>query len=175
MVLLKEVWKPLPNFSKYLVSNLGNVRSLYKSEETLLKPYKAKKYLKVSLSESGVRTTLKVHRLVMLAFVGVVPSGMEVRHLDGNGSNNRLDNLKYGTKKENMSDSLLHGTHNMARKIVCPKGHPYSRENTRVRTDVRGSWRECKICSLERCRAYRLKYPEKISTYRSKHRAEKSA
>ena len=51
-----------------------------------------------------------VHRLVLEAFVGPCPEGMECRHLDGNPGNNRLDNLAWGTPKENFADSMRHGT-----------------------------------------------------------------
>lgn len=51
-----------------------------------------------------------VHRLVLEVFFGPCPEGMECRHLDGNPGNNRLDNLAWGTKKENQADSRRHGT-----------------------------------------------------------------
>jgi len=51
-----------------------------------------------------------VHRLVLLAFVGPCPAGMEARHLDGDPTNNRLPNLCWGTPKENKQDSQRHGT-----------------------------------------------------------------
>ncbi len=52
-----------------------------------------------------------VHRVVMAVFVGPCPSGHEVRHLNGNRTDNRLCNLAYGTRKENVADALRHGTH----------------------------------------------------------------
>jgi hypothetical protein len=52
-----------------------------------------------------------VHRLVLEAFVGPCPDGMECCHDDGNPSNNRLDNLRWDTKRNNQNDRLRHGTH----------------------------------------------------------------
>jgi hypothetical protein len=70
------------------------------------------KYLAVDLhGGNGKGTMLKVHSLVLTAFVGPMPEGMECRHLDGNKFNNRLDNLTWGTRKENMGDRLRHGTY----------------------------------------------------------------
>ncbi len=63
-------------------------------------------HLKVSLSGKP----RSVHRLVLEAFIGPSPPGMECRHLDGNPRNNNLDNLKWGTKKENMQDMMRHGS-----------------------------------------------------------------
>lgn len=50
-----------------------------------------------------------VHALVLAAFVGPRPPGMDVRHLDGNPANNLLENLAYGTRSENCMDALRHG------------------------------------------------------------------
>ena len=52
----------------------------------------------------------KVHQLVLEAFVGARPSGMVVRHLDGDPANNHLSNLAYGTYAENSQDQKRHGT-----------------------------------------------------------------
>lgn len=64
-------------------------------------------YLAVSLSGKSRRY---IHRLVLQAFVGPCPDGSECRHLDGNPRNNRLENLCWGTRKENTADSVRHGT-----------------------------------------------------------------
>jgi hypothetical protein len=50
-----------------------------------------------------------VHTLVLEAFVGPCPSGQECRHLDGDPGNNRLSNLKWGTRRENSADRIGHG------------------------------------------------------------------
>lgn len=46
---------------------------------------------------------LKVHRLVCEAFHGPCPPGMEVLHDDEDGLNNRPENLRWGTRKENLN------------------------------------------------------------------------
>lgn len=53
-----------------------------------------------------------IHRLVLLAFVGPCPPGMECCHIDGNPINNRLSNLRWGTRRENMEDRVRHGCDN---------------------------------------------------------------
>jgi hypothetical protein len=52
---------------------------------------------------------VRVHSVVMLAFKGVRPPGLEVRHLDGNPKNNALSNLAYGTASQNRMDAYEHG------------------------------------------------------------------
>jgi hypothetical protein len=58
----------------------------------------------------GKLRILYVHRLVLEAFVGPCPQGMECLHDDGNTSNNRLSNLCWGTRIENAKDRDRHGT-----------------------------------------------------------------
>ena len=50
-----------------------------------------------------------VHRLVLLAFVGPCPPGMETCHKDGNSLNNKLTNLRWDTPKSNTEDRRKHG------------------------------------------------------------------
>jgi hypothetical protein len=50
-----------------------------------------------------------VHTLVALAFIGPRPPGKQVRHLDGDCTNNYWKNLKYGTPQKNMDDRTKHG------------------------------------------------------------------
>lgn len=56
------------------------------------------------------RRRVLLHHLVLEAFVGPRPPGMECRHLDGNPGNNRVTNLKWDTHTENMRDKKRHGT-----------------------------------------------------------------
>lgn len=53
-----------------------------------------------------------IHSLVARAYLGVRPSGYEVRHLDGNKLNADIGNLAYGTCSQNHADQVLHGTSN---------------------------------------------------------------
>lgn len=75
-----------------------------------LKPQKVRSHYAISVSRGK---TMYIHRLVLEAFVGPCPSGMECRHFpDRNPSNNCLDNLQWGTPLENNHDRFFHGTSN---------------------------------------------------------------
>ncbi len=76
----------------------------------LTKLSKGSGYLVVGLYNSDGMNMRYVNQLVLLAFVGPCPSGMEGCHYDGNPANNQLENLRWDTKKGNMQDSVRHGT-----------------------------------------------------------------
>jgi hypothetical protein len=68
-------------------------------------------YVRYKLYVDGTYCRKFAHRLVLEAFVGPCPEGMECRHLDGNPQNNHVSNLCWGTKEENQADKRRHGTH----------------------------------------------------------------
>jgi hypothetical protein len=121
-----ERWKPIPGFPDYMAGNKGCIKSL-KRGGRILQPGVKKSgggkhgtsytYLHVALMQNGKRVTCPVHQLVLAAFVGPRPEGMETRHLNGDSKDNRLKNLKYGTKSENAYDTVRHGRHNMQKRF----------------------------------------------------------
>ena len=149
-----ENWKPVPGYEGcYEVSDRGSVRSLDRVARDgkrlrgqAIAPWQMPSgHLRVGLTRNGIKRTLKVHRLVLLAFVGPPPTGMEVLHRDGDPTNNTLENLRWGTKSENSRDQLAHGTHAEARKVQCPSGHPYDATNTYV--SPTSGHRKCRECT----------------------------
>lgn len=87
-----------------------------------------------------------IHLLVLEAFAGSRPDGMEALHIDGNKINNNTDNLRWGTSSENNRDIVRHGRHVNARKTHCPRGHALSPENTPDWYKIKGR-RGCLACS----------------------------
>jgi hypothetical protein len=76
-----------------------------------LRPHVDRKgYLSGRFTTRGKTISIRLHRVVLVAFVGPQPIGMECRHLDGDKRNNRLGNLCWGTREENAQDSIRHGT-----------------------------------------------------------------
>lgn len=131
---MREIWKDIPGWEGlYQVSNLGRVKSLPKIrrngtgliqlKERILRPGKCPTgHLNVNLHLPGKARSIQIHRLVLLAFVGPCPPGMECRHHpDPDPSNNRLDNLSWGTKKDQYKDRIVDGTH------VAGSKHPIAK------------------------------------------------
>lgn len=120
-----EIWKPVVGFEGlYEVSNLGNVRSLDRyckgrdgrSELhrgcVLTKQTTWNGYHDVSLSNrsAGIKRKHRpVHALVAEAFLGPRPEKHDILHLDGDRTNNRADNLRYGTRAENLHQTYEYG------------------------------------------------------------------
>jgi hypothetical protein len=90
----------------YEVSDQGRVKSYRRYPEgRLLRPgCMSGGHVSVSL---GRKNSLCVHALVLLAFVGPPPEKHECRHLNGNPSDNRLENLRWGTRSENIGRNTL--------------------------------------------------------------------
>lgn len=117
-----ENWLPIPGHPGYEVSDMGRVRSYrvrgsrsLATSPHILKPHIDKKGY--SGLNAGKGQYKKVHQLVMLAFVGPCPEGMEVLHNDGNPQNNHLDNLRYDTHLANIREAAQSG--NMAIKLTA--------------------------------------------------------
>lgn len=109
----QEVWRPVVGFeARYSVSNTGKVMrttdSLYRKSGSLCSLTYTKKdreytgYFVVRLWKPCEKRnyTARVHRIVAEAFIGDI-DGKEINHKNGNGADNRVENLEIVTTKEN--------------------------------------------------------------------------
>jgi len=118
-VLSDQQWKTIPTYSSYEISNYGQVRRIGSNKNLSASTKKGKHpYQRVHLCKDGKAKYLLVHRLVLEAFVGPCPPGYQCLHLDNNPRNNRLDNLKWGTPKENHSTIDRTGEKNGRAKLT---------------------------------------------------------
>lgn len=156
-----ERWLPVPGYEGfYEVSDRGGVRSVdraitrkgRKASDRVRRaggvlncPQDQDGYPRASLSRDNRRCRFYVHVLVLEAFVGPRPEGMECLHGDGDPSNNRLCNLHWDTPSENQLDRVRHGRHFATSRLRCPRGHRLMLPNLDASQWARG-WRTCLAC-----------------------------
>lgn len=116
---MKEVWKDIKGYENlYEVSNFGNVRN---TEKKLLTQFKNKGYLCVDLYKNNQRKHYRIHRLVLMTFNENNNYNLDVNHKDGNKLNNKLDNLEWCTRKENLKHAVRNGLNKQSIKITAIK------------------------------------------------------
>jgi hypothetical protein len=172
---IDEIWRPVAWADGYEVSDYGRVRSWKWSRPHILSPTTNRfGYHYVRLAPAPMqRKAVFVHGLVAEAFLGPRHEGMQVRHLDGNPTNNHVSNLQWGTQGENNRDQVRHGTHPWAKKTHCPSSHPYDEANTYVNQGRRN----CRECIRIKSAEYRKteSYRNAVARRAAKKRANGSA
>lgn len=158
-----ESWLPVAGYEGcYEVSNLGRVRSVARKLEyrgrggpafrswpsCILRQVPLDSgHLRVTLaSAEHVKRTVSVHTLVLTAFVGPRPDGMECCHGDDDPANNHVGNLRWDTKSANQLDCVRHGNHYEARKRRCPRDHSLAVPNL-MPSQLKQGARSCLACA----------------------------
>jgi len=121
---MTEQWRDIPDYEGvYQVSDLGRVRRLSEFipcsraisgqrrwSGRILSPGLSGCYMTVTLCCEGTRRTCFIHQLVLLAFIGPRPEGLEACHGSQGPLNNQLINLVYGSRSKNQIDRRRDGT-----------------------------------------------------------------
>lgn len=104
-----EEWAPIPEFEGYYeASDVGRIKNAW-TGKVIKQGINRKGYKTVSLKVLDQKCTREVHRLVASAFIDGDHVGMDVHHKDSNKTNNRLSNLEYCTRKENIRHAIKDG------------------------------------------------------------------
>ena len=98
-----EIWKDIEQYPGYQVSNLGQIKSFKQSKEgRILKPKVNGGYMGIDFRKDGKTYYGLVHRIVLSTFSPIEEwETLTVNHIDGNPSNNKLENLEWMTQSEN--------------------------------------------------------------------------
>jgi len=108
-----EQWRYIPGWPGYKVSSLGRIRRLERVD--ILGRVWTEKFLRlhgrcVSVMRNGEYYDVQLAKLVLFAFVGPPPQGKELAcHKDDDVTNNAVENLKWGSKKDNWEDAVANG------------------------------------------------------------------
>lgn len=121
-----EIWKQVPGFGEhYEASSFGNVRvkdrvitrkhstgcvTKFSYKGRLLSQYVDNGYLFVTFGVDGKTIKRPVHYMVLSAFCGERPEGLEACHCNGIRTDNRIENLRWDSHTENNRDRIKHGT-----------------------------------------------------------------
>lgn len=114
-----EEWRDVVGYEgMYQVSSEGRVKSLSRTslsghvlKERILKPSNTRGYLMANLTKDGCEKKFLIHRLVAVAFIPNPNGKPEINHLNEIKGDNRVDNLEWCTRSENIN----HGTGNQRR------------------------------------------------------------
>lgn len=110
-ILRNEVWKNIEGFPNYKISNLGNIKSFTRKKfgNNLVPQPMRKGYLQVLLYKDGKPYPRKVHRLVAIAFIPNDNNLPQVNHIDGDKTNNCIDNLEWCDNSYNQIHAYKNG------------------------------------------------------------------
>lgn len=138
----------------YRISDTGLVMSVRRNKLMALGT-NHQGYRTCALSRDGKSRRFMVHRLVLQAFVGPCPEGMETLHRNDTPGDNRLENLRWGTHAENIEDMKRNGNFNSGRRNgkLCRAGlHDWVEANRGLNSEGRDVCKECQLESWRRAR-----------------------
>lgn len=125
---MEEEWRDIKGYEGYYqVSNMGRVKSLDRYVKTnkggktllkskIMKPMERKGYMRVSLTKNNFDKTYSIHRLVGIAFIPNPDNKPQINHINGNRSDNRVENLEWCTNGENQKHAYKIGLHKVLGK-----------------------------------------------------------
>lgn len=101
---ITEIWKDIPNYDGYQASNIGRIRTfVFHGKNTRIKKQSiCNGYLSVNIGNKR----LKSHRLIASAFINNPFNKEQINHINGIKTDNRIENLEWVTRKENLKHSF---------------------------------------------------------------------
>lgn len=147
-----EKWKDIDGYiGLYQVSNLGNIKSVerfrtngksgYIQQSKILKTGNENGYLFVNLSKMGVVKKFKVHRLVANHFLPNPENKPEIDHINTDKTDNRVENLRWVTHKENMNNPLSKNKQSKSMKgKPSPKGKEHKQSKPIIQFTINGKF-----------------------------------
>jgi len=116
---MEEIWKSIPGFNDYYASNLGRIKSLRSGKEKIIGSQHLKKngYIRSIVSLNGV--TYTVGRIILMTFYRFPNNNEECDHIDRNSTNNRIENLRWVSRSENLLNRRNYGNSNLKGVSYC--------------------------------------------------------
>lgn len=110
----KEIWKDIKGYERlYQISNYGNIKSLnYKrtgKEQILKQNINGRGYCYVNISINNKYKNILIHRAVAKTFIPTNNEKLDINHKDGNKQNNRVENLEWCSRSQNIQHAYNNG------------------------------------------------------------------
>lgn len=129
---MEEIWKDVPGFDKYQVSNLGRVKSFKLKQVRILKQRMSSSgYMNVILCKDGKIKGFNVHSLVAIAFLNHIPCRQKlvIDHINDNKLDNNVENLQIVTTRYNVFKT-------QGKNSSKFKGVSWSKQTKKWRADI---------------------------------------
>lgn len=150
-----EYWRVIPSFPIYSASNYGRIRN--DGTGRIMHVYVGTRgYLMLTLRRDGKQITQSVHRLVAEAFLGGPHPGLDVNHIDGDKTNNYIENLEWCTREENVRHAVNTGLRKGPRRkpvYIVETGEEF--DSIRACADYFGVDVSCIIWAMKHSGIYR--------------------
>ena len=148
MSIETEIWEKVKSYgglySRYEVSSEGQIRNSENGH--ILTPQLHDGYYHVRLTSPFGSRTCRLHKLVAETFLGPRPEKHDVNHKDGNKLNNRVDNLEYCTRSENVAHAYKNGLNKLTSSVkIVETGETYNSINECARA-IDGSSKNIALC-----------------------------
>lgn len=108
-----KVFKSIPNFNDYYISDNGVVYSTYRQKFMSVTYNHGNYTVATIINNDGYRAPQRIHRLVYMTFMGIIPDDQNIDHLDNRKYNNSIKNLELVYPHENVRRALDDGISNM--------------------------------------------------------------
>ena len=187
MKMKEEIWKPIKGYYGLEVSNQGRVRRTKHTNKGNIGKYKDKLpyilktsndkdgYVLVTLSENGKNFHARMHRLVAETFIPNTENKPQVNHINGIKNDNRVENLEWSTRSENIRHRInvlgIKLTNNIKSKPVLQydmqmnfiKEYPSAKEAHRQTGMSQGHISQCCRGEFKQYNKFIWKYKENVN------------
>lgn len=144
----EEIWKDIEGFDNYQISNLCRVKNV--KFNRFIKPLLGKHgYLCVNLYKDGKLKHLLLHRLLAIAFIPNPENKPCIDHINTDRTDNRIENLRWTTQKENHNNPLSLINHANAARGRVVSEEQKKRQSEKMKGRYKGNkWGSKKIIQL---------------------------
>lgn len=135
---MDEIWKPIESLGgKYEISNFGRIRGIWSGKILKLSKNNAGYYYARVHKGNNKNITIYIHKMVALAFIPNPENKLVINHIDGDKTNNVVENLEWVTHQENTLHAMKLGLMN-----VRGENHPSAKLTEKDVKEIRSIYKK---------------------------------